>query len=169
MTDPFPPNPPGTTGADVTHQAREKLKGLAIGYVVYGLLALPGLAIPAIVGAQKAAFEAMIQDAGGAESGLPELVELLEMFAQAAVVLVIVHLLVHCIAAWALLKRRFYWATFIAGILALPAIPFGSVLGIFTLIVLTADDVKAAYGKPPATPITTPASADPNTRRPATP
>lgn len=43
-------------------------------------------------------------------------------------------------------QRKHYWFSFVLACIACAFMPFGTVLGVFTIIVLSRDSVKAFYG-----------------------
>jgi hypothetical protein len=47
-------------------------------------------------------------------------------------------------------RRRYYFCLVVAGAMAAMCMPFGTVLGVFTIIVLQRPSVKEAFGVPPA-------------------
>lgn len=50
----------------------------------------------------------------------------------------------------ALARRTNYWLAFVVGCFECMVFPFGTVLGVFTIIVLSRTAVRAAFGLPPA-------------------
>ncbi|WP_008309867.1 hypothetical protein [Leptolyngbya sp. PCC 6406] len=51
------------------------------------------------------------------------------------------------LSARGLAKHRRYWLSFIVACIECLSVPLGTALGVFTLIVLSRDSVKALYGK----------------------
>jgi|SRR5579862_3530894 len=57
------------------------------------------------------------------------------------------------LAGHSLSRRRHYWFCFVMGCIECAFSPFGTVLGVFTIIVLLRPTVKAMFGLPPDAPI----------------
>ena len=125
----------------------KQLKGLSIAYVIFGLLAL--VSIPAVP-LQEAMLVKMFEDKGVLdEEGLKLVQDVAETVTVLSYVMIGVHLLVNLAVAYGLVKRKFYWACFIAGILTCVAFPIGTVLGVITIVVLSKKETKQLFGLRP--------------------
>jgi hypothetical protein len=142
-----PPNSP-------PNNDRQHLKYLAIGHYVYaGLTAVFSLIWIAYFGfiwmfiSSPALRE-------GAETPPPSSAELGIFFAVImgfTLIFSLIYLACVIMAGRCLSRHKGYWFTFIIAILECFSVPFGTALGVLTLVVLLRDSVKVLYGlKEPA-------------------
>lgn len=136
--------------ADASLQrTRTHLKVLGIIFIVLGILSLLGLLG---VGVLHAAFDIMMEN-GAFKELPPEQVELFESLLQtltlAIVLLTLVHVFFHVLVGVCLMCYKYYWPCYLTAVFSLLNFPFGTILGVFTLIVLSKPEARQLFGLPP--------------------
>ncbi len=138
-----PPAPPPSPGTDATAQDLEQLRLLSIfHYIVAGITALFSLfpVIHLVIGILMATGKMEQSDPGAAVAGW--------FFVGFAALLIASGLTFAVFIAYAgrcLRQRRRHTLCLVVGALECMMMPFGTVLGVFTLIALTKPPVKALF------------------------
>ena len=129
--------------ASTVEQTRSHLRLLGIFYILFGLLALPVLAL--------FGFHDMILDQALANTHDPEMREAIERIANmigfAVVFFVLLHVIVGFYIGRCFRKQRRYTLCMISAVLACLSFPIGTILGVFSIIVLTNPEAKYLFEK----------------------
>ena len=128
------------TEAAVEH-TREHLRLLGIFYILFGLLALPLLA--------AFGFHGLILDQVLANTPDPELRDSIERIAGMIGVAVFLLVLIHVVAGFYIgacfRKQRHHTLCLIAAIFACLSFPLGTILGVFSIVVLMKPEAKYLF------------------------
>lgn len=119
----------------------KKIRGLAIGYYIYGLLGMLGFAG---LGALDFVVHIM-QQSEPQLAGDPFFLQMISIMKGLIIFMSVLHITVNVLVGWALQKGRLRMLCFVSGILMLIAIPFGTILGILTVIWLREPEVRQAF------------------------
>lgn len=123
------------------NQDESHLNGLAVGHYVVGALAALFACLPLIHMSIGLAFlfgaDGMVDDHG---QPAPEWFGWLFFLIGQAIAVSII------LSGRFLKQRKRYWFSFVLACIACAFMPFGTVLGVLTIIVLSRDSVKAIYG-----------------------
>lgn len=139
------------------NQDRQHLKYLAIGHYVYaGLTAVFSVIWIAYFGLIMMFINSPPPTDGGIGDPSSSAAEFGIFFAVImgfTLVFSLIYLACVIMAGRCLSRRKGYWFTFVIAILECFSVPFGTALGVLTLVVLLRDSVKVLYGlKEPAEP-----------------
>jgi hypothetical protein len=130
-------------------RTRTHLKIVGIIFIVLGILSLLGLLG---VGVLHVAFDFMMENDAFRDLP-PEQVELFESLLKtltlAIVLLIVVHVFFHGLVGVCLMCYKYYWPCYLTAVLSLLNFPFGTILGVFTLMVLSRPEARELFGLPP--------------------
>jgi hypothetical protein len=134
---------------DDREKTRNHLNILGWFYVVFAAMALPGLFMMPLF---RLLSEFMVQASdpyggGPAPAELQALNEALELLHYCMIALVIVHLLVNILTAIGFLKRKWYGLCFANAALTCLGFPFGTILGVLSIVVLCRPEAKMEFGR----------------------
>ncbi|WP_119393590.1 hypothetical protein [Salinibius halmophilus] len=119
----------------------KKIRGLAIAYYIYGAIGLIGFA-----GIGALDFVAyLVQQNDAALASDPFFIQMIDVMKGLIIFLTVLHVAVNVLVGWALQNGRLHMLCFITGILLLFAVPFGTILGIFTIIWLREPEVERCF------------------------
>jgi len=130
-------------------RARQHLKLLGFFYIAFGLLGLLnllGLAMLPLFEKTLAGFHELAEMPPEQKEAVKGMLHLLAI---SLIILTVVHIFFNSLVGICLMLRRCYSPCFLAGVLTCLAFPLGTVLGIFTLTVLSKPAVKQLFGKEP--------------------
>ena len=135
------PDPLSPPTASAVEETRGHLRLLGIFYILFGLLALPLLAV--------FGFHGFILDEVLANTPDPEIRESIERIAGliglAVFLLVLLHVVVGFYVGACFRKQRHHTLCLIAAIFACLSFPLGTVLGVFSIIVLMKPEAKYLF------------------------
>jgi len=121
-------------------------------YVAFGLLSLSGLLI---IPLQNKLTDFFLNWVRTSESGKDLIVdeELIAAFLYwihlTVAILIVVHIVFYVIAGCCFIKQKAYWFCFIMAVFTCLAVPFGTILGIVSIIVLNKPAARALFGPEP--------------------
>ncbi|MCP4748455.1 MAG: hypothetical protein GY874_20325 [Desulfobacteraceae bacterium] len=125
-----------------------KLSIIGIFYIIFGLLGILGL--PMIWVHQtilNSVFENMPMADAEFEQAIMTIRTLLETLVPALIALVIVHILANVAIGYCFIKKKLYNTCLVASIFTCLFFPFGTILGVFSLMALIDEGTKKAFGK----------------------
>lgn len=137
-----PENPPAAESTTAIESTRDQLKLLGVFYILLGILALPTLLV--------LAFHGPILDGLLETTSDPELVESIKKIVNTSIVgfviLILVHVLVCFYIGVCFRKQRHHTLCIIAAAFCCLSFPLGTILGVFSLIVLLKPEAKQLFG-----------------------
>lgn len=122
-------------------QMPKKIRALAMGYYIYGALGLLGFA-------GLGAIDFVVYLVQQSEPGIandPVFMQMIDLSKGLLIFMTLLHVSVNVLIGWALQNGRWRMACLITGALLLLAIPFGTVLGILTLIWLREPEIERQF------------------------
>lgn len=122
---------------------------LAFFYILFSACGFLGLLI---VPLYRRLIEWILEGLDPPEAEMQRLMDTLDLLHYSAIILAIVHLLVNWAAAYAFFKRKWHGLCFVNAVLTCLAFPVGTVLGVFSIVVLSKDEARKMYGLPPKQP-----------------
>ena len=132
---------PPTSDSSIT-TARDQLRLLGIFYIIFGLMALPVLAI---IPLQSQLVDYFVQNAPD-----QEMVDLISKLATTGFVSIVVLTLVHIISlvyiGFCFRQQRHHTLCIIAAAFCCLSFPLGTILGVISLVVLLKPEAKQLYG-----------------------
>ncbi len=124
----------------------DKTKIIGIGYIVFGALGLLGLPM---LYAHKLVMDAILSSLATADPAALEVMqifrELMEILVPLLVVLVVAHIVFNVLVGICFIKHKAYYTCLISSVITCLAFPVGTVLGVFALIVLNDEKIKAMF------------------------
>lgn len=127
---------------------RKNTKILGIFYIVFGALGLLG--IPLIF-VHKWFMRSLISSMAEVDPNALEMLylieELMAVMIPALIALSLCHVIFNVLVGYCFIKHKAYYSCYIAAVFTLLAFPYGTVLGVFSIIVLTNDEAKRLWGK----------------------
>jgi len=131
----------GPPTASTVEQTRRHLRLLGFFYIIFGLLALPVLAM--------FGFHGLILDQVLANTPEPEIREFIERIASMIGFTVILFVLLHVVVGFYIggcfRKQRHYTLCMISAIFACLSFPLGTILGVFSIVVLMKPEAKYLF------------------------
>lgn len=124
----------------VTH---DRLKLAGVFYILFGLIALPGLFFIGLHSLFLPDLDALSRqlDLG---IDLKQIIRVLEI---SVAVLIVVHVAAFCYVGWCFIKFKHHTTCVVAAIFACLSVPLGTALGVCSLILLTKPEAKRLFGK----------------------
>lgn len=121
----------------------ERLKLVGVFYIIFGLMALPGLFV---IGLHSMFLPDLDQLSRDLDLGV-DLKEIIQMLEMAFVVLIVVHVATFCYIGWCFMKFRHHTTCMVAAVFACLSVPLGTILGVISLVLLTKPETKRLFGQ----------------------
>ncbi|WP_254507100.1 hypothetical protein [Anatilimnocola floriformis] len=143
----YPPRDPREMIAEQWRQDGEQLQLLGILYFVLAGLASLGACVPFVYFGIGLAFVggAAVQDSAEASAGMAAFGGFVFVIGLIVLAIFLVQIVCLFLTGWFLITGRCHLFCFINGCLLLMHAPFGTALGVFTIIVLSRDTVKQRF------------------------
>ena len=126
---------------------QDKLRVIGILYIIFGCLGILGF--PLIWTMQKTlAYMAtsMAATSGEAEYLMSIVQEMMTLLVPAMIALTVVHIAVNVAVGYCFIKRKLYYTCVVASVLTCLAFPIGTLLGVFSLVALSEEPNRQAFG-----------------------
>lgn len=124
----------------------DKTKIIGICYMVFGALGLLGLPL---IYVHQMLMEAMISSLGQTDPAAMEVMQLIqdlmEIMVPLLIVLVFAHIVFNVLVGFCFIKHRAYYTCMISSILTCFVFPVGTILGVFSLMALSDEKIKAMF------------------------
>ncbi len=130
-----------------SHKGQQHLNLLGIFYILFGMLGLLTLLGLGIMPLFEKALLSLQESAEMSADQIENTKKLLHLLTLGLIALTMVHVFFNILVGICLLRRRCYTACFLAGSLTCLALPLGTVLGIFTIVVLSKKETKQLFDR----------------------
>ena len=138
-----PVDSPATQTSNALNQTRDNLKLLGVFYIILGLMALPTLAF---FGFHGQIMDQLLQAAPDPETR-EAIAKLVNVSFIGLVVFIIVHVVSCIYIGVCFRKQRHHTLCVVAAAFCCLSFPLGTILGVFSLVVLMKEEAKQLFGK----------------------
>ncbi|MGB0370971.1 MAG: hypothetical protein ACPGN3_06430 [Opitutales bacterium] len=126
--------------------ARDNLRRLGVYYILFGLMALPGIIILSVQHRMIDQLFSSIESLYGI-AGHIDLKMVFEMLSWGILTMTVVHLVSFIWIGLCFRKQDNYFACITAAVLCCLSVPLGTILGVFSLINLNSPEGKELFGR----------------------
>ena len=126
---------------------RQHLKLLGLFYIIFGVLGVLNLFGLCMIPLFEKALIGFQENVDMSHDQTEAVKATFRVLSLCLIALTIVHVFFNVLVGICLIRHWYYTACFLAGILTCLAFPLGTILGIFTLIVLSKTETKRLFGR----------------------